>query len=346
MLNIVSHESMLEKRRKQTVHEQLPYEVAGETKYIDKNMVNGEMDTLELEKPLGELITFGSVEELNGVLAKMTLDVDLGREDVPLLYQPIYDLVSNPNLPKILDAKWALFGDCVFLEHVEGQEVKFGSISAEKGPVARLQMFTTGFQFTEEMKLYNSTYEMEDYSKAVGRAHNALLNHLYLSPILKYAYKASNKTAKVTPKDPNAPDFMVYYETLQKALKDARIAKRPGSVLLASSANQEEIEQALKGGHTINGTVYPSFGGIQTIIYYDGYTVKVGDETYEYPGVAAGKAYLIRPKQGFKELVKAKLTTKSGSADISRLIDEQIVWYTVRGVFAALEENVQEISFS
>lgn len=345
MYKVVSTETELQKRRNNTIREELPYEIAGEMHTVKKEIVDGEMNALEFTKPLGELITYGSVEELNGVISKMTLDADLGREEVPVLYQPIYDTITNSALPRVLEADWAVRGACVFLEHAEGEEVKFGSLEAEKGPIAKIQMFTTGFQFTEEMKLYNESYKVENYSRAVGRAHNALLNHIHLSPIIDFSYKAANKTAKVTPKDVNAPEFMTYYETISQGLADANTAKRPASILLASSADRKFIDQAMMGGHQVSGTSYPGIDGVATVIYYDGYSVKVGNTTHNYEGVPAGKAFLIRPKEGFKELVKARLTTKVGNEDVSRLLQEQVVWYTARGVFAAIEENVQKLSF-
>ena len=67
---------------------------------------------------------------------------------------------------------------------------------------------------------------------------------------------------------------------------------------------------------------------------------------YSYGGVTPGKAYLIRPKRGFKELLKQDLRVEAAMGDLTRLVDSQIVAYAHRGVFAAVEENVQEISFS
>src|SRR5690606_31619659 len=102
----------------------------------------------------------------------------------------------------------------------------------------------------------------------------------------------------------------------------------------------------LKGGYQINGTTYPDVSGIESVIYYDGWTVQVGKKTFEYAGVTPGKAYLIRPKSGSKELVKLDLRIEATAGDLSRLIESQIVGYAYRGVYAAIEENVQEISLS
>jgi hypothetical protein len=177
----------------------------------------------------------------------------------------------------------------------------------------------------------------------MGEAHNAKLNDMHLGPIINFAYpKAGNKTAYQG--ETTDAKWVRFYLTLNQALADTQGAKRAGSILLASSLDKSNIEMALKGGYTINGTTYPAVDGISTVIYYDGWTTTVGKKTYTYPGVAQGDAYLIRPRRGFKELVKKDLQIESTVGDLSRLVDAQIVGYSFRGVYAAVEENVQKIT--
>jgi hypothetical protein len=342
MVKIISQDTMLDKKRSMTIEEDVPFEVYGKTDYAKKKLVNGEMDTLVLTKPLGEMMTFGSTANLKELLRKVTLDVELGREEVQLLYSPIYDTISDPNLPETLDAKWALYGNCVFLEHIEGEEIKFGSLSAEHGPVARIQTYATGFEYTKKMVDFNQTFKVEILNKSMGEAYNALLNHMHLYPIIGATYKTANKTAFQGKE--GDPVWLGIWRTLNQGIKDAVIAKRPGTILLASSADQIDIEMALRGGHQLEGSIYPSISGISTIIYYDGWSVQAGKKFYEYKGVTPGTAYLIRPQRGFKELVKKDLTTETGNPDLSRLVEAQIVGYCYRGVFAAIDENVQQIA--
>lgn len=342
MFKVISQDTLLEQRRKLNIEEQVPFITNGETDYVTKKMVNGEMETLELEKPLGEMMSFGSTANMKDLMRKVTLDVELGREQVQLVYTPIYEAIRDANLPQVLDANWALYGNCVFLEHMEGGEVKFGTISAEHGPTARIQTFTTGFEYTKQMIDFNQTFKVEILNKSMGEAYNALLNHLHLSPILKSTYKSANKTTHKGQE--GDPTWLAIWRTLAEAKKDTVKAKRPANILLASSADQIDIEMALRGGHMLNGSTYPAITGIDTVIYYDGWDVTVGKKSYSYPGVEPGKAYLIRGKRGFKELVKKDLTTESGNQDLSRMVESQIVGYCYRGVFAAIDENVQEIT--
>lgn len=342
MIKVFSQDTLLDQRRNQNVQEKVPFVVAGEVDYAEKKITNGEMELLDFSKPLGEMINFGSVSELKDLLRKVVLDVELGKEQVQLLYGPIYDSLTDPNFPEVLDAKWAMHGACVFLEHMEGDEVKFGSISAEQGPTARIKTYTTGFEYTKKMIDFNETFNVEMLNKSMGEAYNALLNHLHLSPIIGFNYKAANKTAFKG--EAGDPVWLGMYKTIAQAVKDSRTAKRPGTILLANSADAMDIEMALKGGHQIDGTIYPAIPGVNSVIYYDGWDVTVGKKSYEYAGVAPGKAYLVRPKRGFKELIKRDYTVESGNKDVSRLVEEQIVAYCYRGVFAAIEENVQEIT--
>ncbi len=343
-MKIYSQDSLKEVRRQGTYTEKVPFVLDGKLYEVDKKIVNGEMETLEFSRSIGEMLSSGSVEQFKDLLRKVVLDVELGREQVQLLYQPIYDRIQDANLPRVLDAKWALTGTVVFTEHMEGEEVKFGRLQAEEGPVARILPYTAGFEYTKEMKDFNEAFSVEILNRAMGEAYNALLNHMHLAPIISFNYKSANKTSYQGASGDLA--WVGVYKTLTKAISDAAVAKRPGTVLLASTADQANIEMALKGGHQIEGTVYPAIGGIQSVIYYDGWEVTVGKKSYSYAGVTPGKAYLIRPKRGFKELVKQDLRIEATAGDLSRLIESQIVGYAYRGVYAAVEENCQEIAIA
>lgn len=341
---IISNETLKERRRKATVEVKIPFVLNGKTEYVTKKIVNGEMETLKFNKPLGEMITYGGTNVSKDLLRKVVLDVELGREEVQPLYGVIYDTINDPNLPEVLDAKWAMRGACVFLQTVEGSEVKFGTVQAEYGPTARIVTYATGFEYTKQMKDFNQTFQFEMLNKAMGESYNALLNHIHLSPILDFSYKSSNKTAYAG----SAEDitWVRLYETIKNGMKDAISKKRTPTVILASKANELDLETALKGGYQIGGTNYPSISGIDAIVYYDGWEETVGKKSYVYNGCPTNKIYLIRPKRGFKELLKQDLRIESNGGDLTRLVEQQLVGYTYRGVFAAVEENVQELTIA
>lgn len=344
-MNIVSQETMLDARRKYTGTTRIPFTFGGKTEYAEKRLVNGEMQVMHFNKPLGEMISYGGSNVSKELLRKVVLDVELGREEVQPLYKPIYDTISDSNLPEVLDAKWALRGACVFAQSFEGSEVHFGTLEAENGPTARINTYTAGFEYTKQIADFNQSFQVELLNKAMGEAYNALLNEMYLGPFIKATYKKDNQTAKQAAAA-GEPAFVTMYNTIKEGMKQAIVKKRPASVLLASKANQLDIEQALRGGYTYNGTTLPAITGISTIIYYDGWTTTVGKKTTTYKGVPTDKIYLIRPKRGFKELVKQDLRIEANAGDLSRLVEQQIVGYAYRGVFAAIDENVQELTIA
>lgn len=338
------------KRREGTFEDRVPFYYNGKSHEITKKVVNGEMNVFELGKPIGEMITSDATRK--ELLEKVVLDVELGRETVPLLYTPIYDRKEDRNFPEIFEAKWAQHGVVVFLEHFEGEEVKFGHLQAEEGPQVRIVTYAAGIEYTEDLMEYNKTFDMEEINRAFGEAHNALLNHMHLGPIISFSYGDGNKTAAVyvtaegKPTDAATGDAhpgLSLRETLKAGLADARKAKRAGNVLLIAGTRLDHVNEALGKLH-VRGTDYASLSGIGTIIAYDGWETQIGKKEYTYPGVSDTKAYLIRPKRGFKELIKHDLLIDANMGDLSRLVEAQIVGRSRRGVFAALTENVQEIT--
>lgn len=347
MVKIISRDSMLQASRQRSETRNIPYVFNGKTETMQRTVEAGQADYMQLDNLSGEMIVSTDIKRT--LAQKTVLDVELGREEVPLLYGPVYETITNSNFPRLLEAKWAQQGNVVFLEHLEGEEVKFGALSAENGPVARLTGYTAGFQWTKETELFNEVYLIDIFNRAFGRAHNVLLNHIHLAPIAQYEYKPTHTTNPVYIKSngdngtvATANLYLSTRETLKNGITDARTAKRPGNVLLANSADKFQIEEALQGAD-IQATNYRAIFGIDTIIYYDGDTETVGDTEYTFEGVKPGETFLIRPKRGFKELVKVPLRIEFGGGDITRLIEDSMVGYTFRGIFAAVEENIQKI---
>lgn len=342
-MRIISLDTLRAERRNGTYESKVSYVLDGQAYEVDKKIVNGEMELPVLSKPIGEMLTLGSMANFKELLGKVALDVELGREKVQVLYKPIYDLISDPTLPELLDSKWALTGAVIFAEHMEGQQVRFGTLQAEQGPVARIITYSAAFEYTKQMVEFNHSFEMDILNQSMGEGYNALLNHIHLSPIISFSYPAANKTSFQG--EAGEPRWVSVWKCITEGKKQAATKKRQGNILLANSADQMDIEMAIKG-FTYSGTTYAPIPGIDTIIYYDGYDVRVGKKEYGYAGVAPGKCFLIRPKRGFKELLKKDLQIEANKGDLTRLVENQMVGYAFRGLFAAVEENVQEIAIS
>jgi hypothetical protein len=64
-------------------------------KTVTKKIVNGEMEIFEFDKSVGEMIT--TPAGLENVIQKSVIDLELGKESVPLLYTPIYRRIEDAN---------------------------------------------------------------------------------------------------------------------------------------------------------------------------------------------------------------------------------------------------------
>jgi hypothetical protein len=338
-----------------------------ETKEVIREMVNkgqrGTRDFLLSEMLEERIHPDGGIEQIDwpemtikemidtaqgqmALLEKVRIDVALGLADIPLLYGPLYQRIAPaggfPGGVFQLD-EYTLSANCIFLEHFEGAEVQFGTLSKGVPALGKITAYATGFQWTEDMVEFDQTWNIELQNQAFGRAYNALLNHLHLSPIIGGTYAGGNATAANTAGATAQEDVHL---TLQDAYTATVVAtpRRTGTVLLASEADRFKIETALLTPvNDAQGNPLPNVP-INTIIYYDGESLTVGSDTYSYPGVTAGTCFLVFPQRRLKELVHHDLRIDIGPPDISRLVEGQQVARTRRGLYADLTNSAQKIT--
>jgi hypothetical protein len=280
------------------------------------------------------------------LLEKVRIDVAFGLADIPLLYGPVYQRIAPaggfPGGLYQID-EYTLTANVVFLQKFEGGEVEFGTLAKGSPSIGSIKTYAAGFEWTEDMIEFDRTWSIELNNQAFGRAYNALLNHLHLSPIIGYAYPGGNSTpADVT----GGTTAERTHLTLQAAYTSSVMAlpRRTGTVLLASEADRFQIETALLTPvFDAQGNPLPNVP-IQTIIYYDGEDITVGSDVYNYPGVTPGSCYLIFPQRKMKELVHSDLRIDIGPPDISRLVEGQQVGRSRRDIFANITESVQKIT--
>lgn len=345
-MRIITVDKLKEERRSLTVTERIPYVLNGKLGYAEKKLVNGEMEIIKLTRPIGEMMT--SMEGVENLLKKVALDVDFGREQVPLLYKPIYKEITNANFPRLVPINEFTQARVVFAEHIEGQEITFGTRVMFKNDGVPIITYTAGFDgWTLETEKYDETWRIEEYNRALGEAYNSLLNHLYFGPILSYTYPSKNKTSAST-------QGTTYLEKIrwtirdgikhaQQDLNEITNARRNPTVLLCSTADLVDIQDAL-GRMVVGGTEYGALTQISTIIAYDGWKTTVGAKTYEYGGVPAGKCYLIDTGRYFLELTKADITIEAGEPDTTKLVRAPIVAWAMKGVWAVPENAVEEVT--
>jgi len=374
MTNMISKE-ILQARNlavKANIPHQTAYKLMGEIKGFEiPRTPTGELRRLNLNKPIGEFL--GSSDMLEELAQKVTVDIELGRDEIPLLYKSLYRTSTNPNYPRLLEANYLLYANVVFLQHFEGQEVKFGTMASEQGVTVPILTYSAGFEWDEDVEIYDEGWRVEMANEAVGRAYNALLNHLHLSPIISYNYAGMtnpNTSAALTPSGNEIEDIRA---TLRAALNDAaqnvdangrKKAIRPTTVL-CTTADAYKINDALTiGDRPSIGTTAasgpidvllgrtsdtagpnPSVNQISSIIAYDGEDIEMGNMTWSYAGPSDGTVYLIQPRRNLFEFIKHDLRVDTERpADLSRLVAAQMVARARRGLLMSPDLSVWEVT--
>jgi hypothetical protein len=282
------------------------------------------------------------------LLEKVRIDVAFGLADIPLLYGPIYQRIAPaggfPGGVFQID-EYTLTANVIFLQKFEGGEVQFGTLAKGSPSFGAIQTYAAGFEWTEDMIEFDKTWSIELNNQAFGRAYNALLNHLHLSPIIGASYAAGNLTAaNATGTTQAEKTHLTFQAAYTSTVQPSAGPRRTGTVLLASEANRFQIEQALLTPvNDVQGNPLPNVP-INTIIYYDGENIERGSDIFNYPGVTPGTCFLIFPQRKMKELVHHDLRIDIGPPDISRLVEGQQVGRARRGLFANVAESVQKIT--
>lgn len=274
-------------------------------------------------------------------------EIDAGRAEEPLLYTPLYEIVSDASLPKNVDVETIGPGGVVFEEVFEGGEVKFSGITAGEYTVP-IRHWATGLEYSKDLVIFNALWNIAIFERAMGIAHNALLNHLHLSPITTYTYAAANQTAANTDGASVAENYML---TLQDAVTAARAdttnPRRGPFTLLINSSNVFTMERSLTRVPQTGIELQSSaIDAIRNVIVYDGWTGTRGHKVVTYSGVTANKAYLISQQYrgaDFRSFEKQALQNEGQETDISRFLT-QSVYDSYYGVYANPLRAVEEVT--
>jgi hypothetical protein len=137
----------------------------------------------------------GTEDGAKEFLEKITYDLYTGRESVPLLYKDIYTTLTDANFPKTLTINEMGPVSVVFLEHMEGDEVKFGTLEAGQQKTVTFVTYAAGVEYDEDILEFNQTWRVTEIGLAFGEAYNKLLNHIHFSPIINGSYATTSATA-------------------------------------------------------------------------------------------------------------------------------------------------------
>jgi hypothetical protein len=299
----------------------------------------------------GVIAEFTGTGDFNqAFIERRRYEVDAGRDNEPILYTPIYDMVEDANLPKIIPIYRIGPGAFVFEEINEGGEVKFGTIDQSTDSVT-VRHWASGFEYSEDLIIYNMTWQFSILERAFGTAHNALLNHLHFYPILNATYPARAKTAASSTGSTLEEKYARTIEdSVTNAKTDTVYPRRGPYDLLIAGGDGNTVERALglRVQDGANPNPVPAASRIQNVIEYDGWTGTRGKKSTTYAGVTTGKAYLISKEfqmQDFMSFVKQALREQRGDGDLSRFIMEQIVYDSRLAVLANPLHAVEEITW-
>jgi hypothetical protein len=317
----------------------------------DVNLAEQLRFTAQGNQTLAEFIGTGNFNA--AWFERQRFEVTQGRREVPLLFDRIYNVVRDPNLPKLIDTYQLKEGGVVMEEVKEGGEVKFSTIESSQD-VVRIKHYGAGVEYSKDLFMFNELFTMARMERAAGRAFNALLNHIGFYPILSYTYGADNKTdAADLTFETGEKTVIKWVRTLEAAITAAQednANPRPGPYkLIVAPGDRFMVERVLtRVPQTGSDEQSSAINDIEEVIVYRGWQGTRGKKRTTYSGVTRGKAYLVSlalQEEDFQFYIKQDLEAAMGNPDVSRFILEQTVWDTYLGAYAAPGRAVHEITW-
>ncbi len=307
-----------------------------------KRVFTNEMFETLAKKPKGEM----GVAELKTIIQQAIIDISAEEANHPPLYKEIYEEIKDSSFPQSLEVKDIIGLQTAFGIVGDGEAVPLSDFRCEDLGTVHFKTMATGYSVTEEWVAFNQAWKVENANKAIGQAHNAILDHIHLSPIISATYDASCETKKVTVKD--GTPLQIVYHSLRAGLKDAMARRnRKGyifkpSIALCNSATALDVMCAIKG-ETEKGKTLGSLGMIDKVVVYDGWAGEVNGVKYEFSSPKTNEVFLIEPKKTFKALVKKDLTKLEQKGNILSLSNLEIVQFFIRAVVADVNGAVHKV---
>ena len=302
------------------------------------------------QKPQGEM----NASEIKEMLKQVVLDISSEQATKPPLYTEIYEEIKNRSFPASIEVKDVLGLTAAFGIVSDGEAVPLADFKVESMGSAHFKTYATGYSITEEWVEFNQFWKIEMANKALGEAHNAILDHIHLSPIFTTKLEKEAKTDKwegKTEEEKKSSALTKIYNSLRAGIQDAlkrRTARgyifKP-SVLICNSATSLDVESAIKG-ETEKGKTFGSIGMIDKIIVYDGWSGKVNGVDYNFAGPQNNEVYLVEPKRGFKALVKKDITKIEQKGNVLRLGNLDVAQYFMRAVVADIANSVHKVTIA
>lgn len=276
-------------------------------------------------------------------------EVNAGRDEEPLLYQPLYEITASADLPKNVDVNQLGPAGVYFEEVFEGGEVKFGAVGSGQYTVP-IRHWATGLEYSKDLVVYNELWNIPIVERQLGIAHNALLNHLHLSPILTYSYAAANQTAANSTGATTTEDWLLTIEdAISNARSDTTNPRRGPYYLLVHPSKAFMVERALQRvpQQGVSLQANSALDAIRGVIAYDGWTGTRGNKSVTYAGVTSTKGYLISQQyrgRDARSFEKQALSNEGMQEDITRFLTSS-VWDSYYGVYCNPIASTEEITW-
>lgn len=277
-------------------------------------------------------------------------EVDAGRDEEPTVYEPLYAQTMDAGLPKNITINRMGPAGVFFSAVPEGSEIPLASIGASQQSIPLID-YAVGLEYTLDLIRYNQMWDIAQFERQIGIAHNALLNEIHLAPFISYSYTSANQTAASAV---GANLGEKYLRTLEDAITAAKTdtsnPRRGPYYLLISANNMFTMERALRGTNLSDVDMQSSARAlIRGIIVYDGWTGTMNNESVSYTGVSANKAYLIDVSPEMKRsyarsYVKFLMDRLDGESDMSRRIANQVFWWSSVGTYVSPAATTEEIT--
>ncbi len=279
--------------------------------------------------------------------------LDAGRDENPILFDGVYNMVRDPNLEDVITVNVRGNVGVVWEQIVDTESIPTIDIK-ERQHTIRIRDYGVSVILTEKMMRSNRAWEMGPIVREVGKAHNALMNDKHFDPIISASYTGNNATSAVSTGATNQEKIAsTIYQGIQDSINDDVNPRRGPYVLLCSMADYANIVNAIarpvpQEGYDVQLVNKLSPFNVSQIVAYDGWQGTMNNETTTYTGVSQGTAYLIHTGNRDVDLqcfIRVEMQMKEDeNSDVRRRIALTQAYTTEFGVYTDTTRSVQEIT--
>lgn len=290
-----------------------------------------------------------SAADLEALLGKLFIDITRRAQESPDLTSRLCTEITDLGFAETINLReiYQYRGD---FEVIAGTNDSVSLLEQATGETdtVDLSIRALGWKDSLANMLYNRLHTMQKVNEGINNANIDKRNSLVIGVLVAATYVASQKQAA----DTTGTTYDIkMYTTFRKAikklrgLKDYRTDRKiavPRISILCNSYDTWSIQRVIGGQLTSGGstgtltTVNTQALPIAEIIEYDqgindGFLW--GKKTLSYPGVTAGKCYILVPREYSWVLNKRPLTKETGTGSVLQLSTEEMAWYRVQAEF-------------